>query len=136
MQVAAQHAKAVGQRSRISMEERLLLDRIALHAAHITPRDIESAAAVISNFANSGLAVGNRTAMAAGVTANAIAVKLLVKLACAFANVLVYDIAQSGHYHLTPNSKPRVVSPWDSQRNLGWPSDVGGSSRSPAPGRQ
>ena len=38
VQVAAEHAEAVGERAGIGVEERLLLDRIALHAADVAPR--------------------------------------------------------------------------------------------------
>ena len=37
VQVAAEHAEAVGERARMRVEERLLLDRIALHAADVAP---------------------------------------------------------------------------------------------------
>ena len=48
MQIAAQHAEAVSQRARIGVEERFLLDGIALHAADISPRHVERAALVVS----------------------------------------------------------------------------------------
>src|SRR5689334_19669528 len=37
MQVATQHAEAVGERAGISVKERLLLDGIALHASGVSP---------------------------------------------------------------------------------------------------
>ncbi len=77
------------------MEERLLLDGIALHAAHISPGHVQSAAAVVANLADSGLPFRDGTAMAAGEAAKPIAVELFVKLA--FACVLVDDIAEGGH---------------------------------------
>jgi hypothetical protein len=53
------------------VEERLLLDRIALHAADVAPGDIERAAAVEAHLADASGAVGKGTRVAAGDTANA-----------------------------------------------------------------
>jgi hypothetical protein len=91
VQVASQHAKAIRQRARISVKERLLLNGIALHAAHISPGHVESATLVVAHLADTGLAIGNRTAMATGVTTHAIAVELLVEFT--FADVLVNNVA-------------------------------------------
>src|SRR5579872_5308229 len=97
MQVTTQHAEAVGERPGISVEKRLLLDWIALHATDVTPRDIERPTAVIANLAHSGLAVGNRTAVAAGKAAHPVAIELLIQLVVSLADVLVNDVAQRGH---------------------------------------
>src|SRR5258708_217948 len=83
MQVASQHAKAVGQGSGISVEKRLLLDGIALHASDITPGNVELPAEVVTDFANPWLALRNGTAMPASEAANAISLNLLVELALA-----------------------------------------------------
>jgi len=40
------------------MEERLLLDGVALHSGNIAPGNVESAAAIEANLADAGLAVG------------------------------------------------------------------------------
>jgi hypothetical protein len=60
------------------MEERLLLDGIALHSAHIPPRHVEGAALVVTYLANSRLTVRDGTAVTAGVAAHPIAIELLV----------------------------------------------------------
>ena len=67
MEVAAEHAEAEGERSRIRMEERLLLDRIALEPADVTPRDEQLAAPIDADFADAHRPLGNRAFMAAGV---------------------------------------------------------------------
>ena len=77
------------------MEERFFFDGIALNSADVSPWDVELAAAVIANLANSGLAVGNGAAMPAGKAAHAIAVNRLVKIA--FPDMLINDIAKGGH---------------------------------------
>src|SRR5580698_8982541 len=95
MQVASQHAETVGECAGIGVKKRLLLNGIALYAAHITPRHVESSTLVVADFTDTGLAIGNGTAMAACVTADAVAVELLVQLA--FADVLINDVTQSRH---------------------------------------
>ena len=81
MEIAAKHAKAVCQRAWTGVEERLLLDRIALHAADVAPRDVQRAAAVESDFADAMCAVGQRTRVPAGDAADAPVVERLDELA-------------------------------------------------------
>lgn len=100
MQVAAQHAKAVGESAGVSMEERFLFDGIALHSGGVSPGDVERAAAVEANFADAGLAFGNGAAVATGKTADAIVVKFFVERGVGFADSLVQDIAEGGHGNL------------------------------------
>ena len=71
VQIAAEHAEAVGERAGIRVEERLLLDRIALHAADVAPRHAQPAALVEAHLADADRALGQRTAVAAGVAAQA-----------------------------------------------------------------
>ena len=71
VQVAAEHPEAVSQRARVRVEERLLLDRIALHAADVAPRHPQPPALVEAHLADADGAVGQGTAMAARVTAQA-----------------------------------------------------------------
>ncbi len=71
------------------MEERLLLNRIALHSRNISPWDIESSTVVEANLANTRLSLGNGTAVAAGVAAHSIAIQLFPKGRVAFADALV-----------------------------------------------
>src|SRR5438034_193015 len=44
VEIAAEHPEAVRERARVRVEERLLLDRIALHAADVAPRHLQPAA--------------------------------------------------------------------------------------------
>src|SRR5690242_4905034 len=95
MQVAAQHSETVSKGSRISVEEGLLLDGIALHAANVSPGHIELAALVVADLADSGLALKNRTAMPAGEATDAMVVDFLVQIS--FANIFIHDIAKGRH---------------------------------------
>ena len=98
MQIAAEHAEAEGQRSRIRVEERLLLDRIALHAADVAPRHVEMSAAVVAHLAHAGLSIRNRTLVPAGIAAySVLIVELLHKLGRRFAHILIEDLLQGGH---------------------------------------
>ena len=72
MEIAAEHAEAVGERAGIGVEERLLLDGIALHSGGVSPGDVELAAAIEADLADSGLAFGDRAAVAAGEAADAV----------------------------------------------------------------
>src|SRR6267142_5175794 len=98
MQVAPQHSEAIGQRSGMGVEEGLLLDRVTLHAAHVSPGDVQGAPAVEPYLAYSGLAVRNRAAVSAGVTAHpATLVDFLVELPGALAYPLVQHVLERGH---------------------------------------
>src|SRR5262249_1608662 len=97
VKIAAEHAEAVSQRSGISVEERLLLDGIALHASHVSEGDVEFAAAVEADFAYAGLAFGNRAAMSAGEATDAIAIKRLAEVGIGLADARIEEVAQSGH---------------------------------------
>src|SRR5215472_9766084 len=79
------------------MEEGLLLHRVALHAAHIAPRHVESATPVETDFAHSRLTFRYWAAVPAGVTANPIAVQLLVQFGSCFPDALVENLSQGGH---------------------------------------
>jgi hypothetical protein len=72
MQIASQHAEAVGKGSGIRVEKRLLLDRITLHSSHVAPGNVKRPTAVIANFADARLAIGDGTAVSTGITAHAI----------------------------------------------------------------
>ena len=91
VQVASEHAEAIGKGTRNGMEEGLLLDRIALDSANVSPGDIELAAAVVANLADTGLAFGDRALVSAGVAAQAIAVERLDQLGSSLANMRVED---------------------------------------------
>src|SRR5215472_1348330 len=94
MQVATEHAEAVGKSAGVGMEEGLLLDGVALHASHIAPRHIKRAALVETHLAYAGLAFRDGATVSACVAANAVAIEFLVELS--LANILVQQIAQGG----------------------------------------
>src|SRR5258708_3678072 len=89
VQVTAQHAKAVSQGSRVSVEKRLLLDRIALHSAHISPGHVQGSTLVVADLAYSGLSLSNGAAVPARKAANTIPLNRLVEVA--LSNVLIED---------------------------------------------
>src|SRR5262249_21356501 len=95
MQVAAEHAEAVRQRTRMSVEKRLLLYRIALHAADVAPGDEQRAAAIEADLAHPSRAVGQRTAVAARDATQPAVRHLMVELACAC--LLREHLRQCGH---------------------------------------
>src|SRR5256885_17228932 len=81
MQIASQHAEAISKPAGISVEERLLLDRIALHSAHVSPRDVELPALVVADLAHPRLSLSNGTAVPTGVAAQAVVVNWCIKFA-------------------------------------------------------
>ena len=113
MQVAAQHAEAVGQRARISVEERFLLDGVALHAAHVSPGHVELSAPVEPDFANAELAVRDAAAVPAGEAARKSAVEFLVELA--LADVFLEDapecagLCRGGHKRAASNASFHII---------------------------
>jgi hypothetical protein len=84
----------------MGMEERLLLDGIALHSRDVAPGNVKRAAAVVADFADAGLAFGNGAAVAAGETSNTVVVEFFVEGRIGFADPLVQDITQGGHKNL------------------------------------
>ena len=83
MQIATEHAEAVGQRAGIGVEERLFLDRVALHAADVPPRHQQPAVVVEADLADADGAVGKRTAVAARRAAEAAVGQCVVEFALA-----------------------------------------------------
>lgn len=77
------------------MEERLLLDRITLHSTDISPGNKELPTAVVTNFADSGLALGNRATMPAGKATHTVAIKRFVQIS--LTDLFINDIAKSVH---------------------------------------
>ena len=65
------------------VEERLLLDRIALHAADIAPGHLQAAALVEAHLADADRADRERAAVAAGHAPQTAVGQLLVELAVA-----------------------------------------------------
>lgn len=98
MQVAAQHPEAVGQRSGIRVKERLLLDRIALDSADVSPRDVKLTALIEADLANTRLAFCNRATVSASEAADAIALDGFVQVA--FAHLPIQNFTERGQRHL------------------------------------
>jgi hypothetical protein len=95
MQIAAQHSEAVGQCARIGVEERLLLDGIALHAADVSPGYKELATLVVTYLADSGLTFRNGAAVTTGEAADPVAIKLFVQVP--LADVVINDFTKGRH---------------------------------------
>jgi hypothetical protein len=100
MEVAAEHAKTVGKCAGIRVEEGLLLDGIALHAGGVSPRHVESSSPIKTNFADTGLAVGNWAAVAAGVAADAVVIEIFDEGRIGFSDALIQNFTQGGHRDL------------------------------------
>src|ERR1700691_5928310 len=102
MQIAAEHSETVGQGSGVGMKKGLLFDRVTLHSGDITPRNVEPAAVVKADFADSGLPLGNGAAVAAGITTHSIAIQLFPKSGVSFPNTRLsgQNVAQCGHKYI------------------------------------
>ena len=70
----------------MGVEKRLLLNRVTLNSSDIAPGNVERATVIEANFADTGLSLGNRAAVAAGIAAHSIAIQLLPKSRVAFAD--------------------------------------------------
>jgi hypothetical protein len=99
VQIAAEHSETVGEGSWVSVEKRLLLDRVTLNSSNIAPGNVELATVIEANLADTGLSLGNRAAVAAGVAPYSIAIQLFPKSGVAFADAGVRseDVVQRGH---------------------------------------
>jgi hypothetical protein len=84
----------------MSVEEWFLFDWVALSSGGISPGDVERAAAVEADFADSGLAFGDGAAMTASEAAHAIILELLEERGIGFADLLVENSAEGGHVEL------------------------------------
>jgi hypothetical protein len=69
VQIAAEHAEAVRQRSWMRVEERFLLDRITLHTGDVSPRHAQASAFVEPYLADAQCALRNRAAVSACIAA-------------------------------------------------------------------
>src|ERR1035441_5726645 len=100
VQVAAEHAETQGGGARAHVVEGLLLDGVALHRLHISPGHIQLAVAMEADLADSGVAFGYRTAVAAGVAADAAIVDPLPQVP--FADVARQTLGDGGHRGRSP----------------------------------
>jgi hypothetical protein len=97
MQIATEHAETVGESAGMRVEERLLLDGIALSSGDVAPGHVEGSAAVIADFADAGLTFGDGATVSARKTADAIFVELLVEKRVSFADSIIENTAKGGH---------------------------------------
>jgi len=97
MKIAAQHAEAVGEGSGMCVEEGLLLDGIALGSGNVSPGNVEGTAAVVADFADARLAVGDGAAVSAGEAANPAVVEFLIETRVGLMNSLIEESAKGGH---------------------------------------
>jgi hypothetical protein len=95
MQIASQHAEAIGKCAGVRVKEGFLFDGIALHAANVSPGHVELTSLVESDFTNAGLSFGNWAAMSARETADPVALDWFVEIA--FPDVLIQDFMEGGH---------------------------------------
>jgi hypothetical protein len=81
----------------MGVEKRFFLDGIALRAGGVSPGNVEGAAAVVADFADTGLAFGDGTAVSAGEATDAVVGESFVESWVGFADLLVEDGAQGRH---------------------------------------
>jgi hypothetical protein len=83
VEIAAEHAEAVGECARVRVKEWFLLDRIALHAADVTPRHQQAAALVEAHLADANRPFRQRTAVPAREAAQSSVRQCFVEVALA-----------------------------------------------------
>jgi hypothetical protein len=103
VQITPEHAKAVRQRARMGVKERLLFDRVALHAGNVSPGHAQVAAVVEADLAHTGRADGNGALVPARVTADTgpaarAAVHRLHQLRCGIAGAGGEQILKRRHH--------------------------------------
>src|SRR5207248_7872132 len=98
VQVASQHPETVSQRARVDVEEGLLLNRVTLHSADVSPGDVQFPTLVVTDLANARLPFGNRAAVTAGEAANPIPFNGLVQLA--FTDMLIQNFTERRQLNL------------------------------------
>src|SRR5437764_4862172 len=97
MEIAAQHAETVSESSGMGMEERLFLNGIALHSCGVSPGNVERAAAIEADFADSGLTFWDGAAVTAGETSDTVIVELLVKRRVRLADLQIENLTEGRH---------------------------------------
>src|SRR5918999_4878334 len=81
MQIAAEHAETIGKRTGMDMEERLLLDWIALNAAGISPRHHQPSGGVEPHLAHAEGAWRNLAVVAARIAVHPLVVHRGIQVA-------------------------------------------------------
>jgi hypothetical protein len=107
VQITAEHAEAVSQCPWMSMEEGLFLYGVALDAADVAPGHKQGSTPVVTNPANTRLAVWDLATVPAGKTPHPVAVELFVQFA--LANVFMNDFAQCTHMSRAQYQSKRQV---------------------------
>jgi hypothetical protein len=79
------------------VEEWFFLYRVALGPGGVSPGNVEFAAAIEADFADSGLAFGDRATVPAGETAEAVVVEYFVEGGIGFAGFFVESGAEGRH---------------------------------------
>jgi predicted CoA-binding protein len=106
------------------VEERFLLDRIALHAADIAPGHVQPPVADEPDLADTGRSFRDRTGMAARMTAEAILRQGLDQLGCRIRRSNLEHFGQGGHYQ-TVDGKLRSVNSFKTVAIIGASSNRG-----------
>ena len=79
------------------MEERLLLDRIALDAANVAPRHVQPPVSIETDLAHANSAIGNRTLVTARVAAQTLAPELIDEFGSGIACASSKNLLKSSH---------------------------------------
>ena len=76
------------------MEERLLFDRIALHAANVSPGNVQLSPFIEANLANASLALFDETAMTTRIALQCVAGEMFGKFNRPFRGHLVQNFSE------------------------------------------
>ena len=79
------------------VEKWLLLDGIALHASGISEWNVKLSATIKTDFADSGLTLRNRAAVAAGKAADSLVPEVFHERGFSLTNLLFENSTESGH---------------------------------------
>src|SRR5262245_54870375 len=94
MKIATHHPERQRVAAGVDVEERLLLDRVALHAGDVAERHLELPAFVEPHLADAAQAVTDEAAVAARQAADAVALRT-AQLGCPRRRVPVHHLSQS-----------------------------------------
>ena len=97
MEITPQHADAEREGPGVDVEERLLLDGIALDAADVAPRNVQPPAAIEAHLADAHRALGDRTLMPASVAPDASTLDRLDEFGSRLGGTRLERSGESGH---------------------------------------
>src|SRR4051812_16338350 len=122
MQVAAEHAEAERESTRIGVEERLLFDGVALDAGDVSPRHAQPAVVIEAHLAHAERAGRDRTLMPARVTPQAIPIERLDQFGRRLARAAAQQFLKGGHpyssYDAGEDAAGSICSPENSPSGL------------------